>query len=101
MNDSLSPDRGGGVSHKSCPAYAKVAVANCRGTGAQADFSFSFISLRENWTPQWSTPVLYRIDLKGIRTSPVHLSPKFLITDCHLQSHIRLFTFPLLIDPSR
>ena len=43
---------GGGVSHTNTPAYAKEAVGNCRGTGAQADFSFAFKSYREKLIPQ-------------------------------------------------
>src|SRR5688572_19086499 len=100
MIETFEPTCGGGSSQTRIPVYASDAVGNCRGTGAQLDFSVDFKSRRLKLIPHLVIPFLYRIDLNGMAASNTHRSSSFRTTDVHLLSQLRSTFPPSYIIPS-
>src|SRR5687767_2208387 len=96
----LVPGSGGVLSQIIEPVYASEAVGNCRGIGAQLDFSVALRSIRLKLIPHLLTPFLYLIVVKGIAISKTHLSGSFFTFDTHLLSQLRSTLPPLNIVPS-
>ena len=71
INENLVPNDGGGVFHLRVPVKARVDDLNCRGTGAQEDFSFCNNENRLKLIPHSSTPSKYRILRNGIANSAI------------------------------
>src|SRR6476620_12275143 len=93
MSDTFSRGVGGGASQTRIPEYASDAVGNCRGTGAQLDFSVVLRSRRLKLMPHSVIPFLYLMLLKGIAASNTHFSSLYDTAEFHLLSQFRS-TFP-------
>src|SRR5688500_2418074 len=100
MSETFIRGVGGGASQINIPVYASEAVGNCRGTGAQLDFSVVLRSSLPKLIPQRVIPFLYLILLKGMAASKTHFSALLVTTEFHLLSQFRSTLPPSYIVPS-
>src|SRR5688500_18678354 len=100
MSDTFMRGVGGAASQINMPVYASEAVGNCRGTGAQLDFSVVLRSTLPKLIPQRVIPFLYMMLLKGMAASNTHFSSLLLTVEYHLLSQLRSTLPPSYIVPS-